>query len=133
MSNGNDNLNYDDGALMASIKQAGKSLSWVMNINAHENIHTCGPDPNVSNHGERTEVESKLRNLHIPASKDPNQNMKKVDSLPYIRHTPPWLCERALDPNIPFYTPYQQQLRQMVPEEVGKYSQLNEFIQTANN
>jgi hypothetical protein len=125
-----DNLNYDEGALRAAIKQSKMGMTWLLDINAHENKSTCGGTPNVTNHGERTDVESKLRNLDKPLSNDPSKKTQEGEQLPTLDYSPPYLCERAINHpdlkvNIPFYTDYQNTLRTSNPNEVGVESNLN--------
>lgn len=125
-----DNLNYDEGALRAAIKQSKMGMTWILDINAHENKSTCGGTPNVSNHADRTNVESRLRNLDKPLSNDPSKKMQEGETLPSLDYSPPYLCERAINHpelkvNVPFYNDYQQFLRSSNPENVGVESELN--------
>ena len=119
-----DNLNYDEGALRAAIKQSKMGMTWILDINAHENKSTCGGKPNVSNHGDRTDVESQLRNLDKPLSNDPTKKVQAGETLPTLNHISPFLCERAInhpdfDVKVPFYNDYQEFLRSSDPREVG--------------
>jgi hypothetical protein len=124
-----DNLNYDEGALRAAIKQSKMGMSWILDINAHENKSTCGDKPNVSNHADRTNVESKLRNLDKPLSNDPSKKVQQGETLPTLNYSPPYLCERAINHpdlkiKIPFYNEYQQSLKNATAEELGMESEL---------
>ena len=132
------NLNYDPGALKAAIKQSQQGMSWIFDINAHENQSTCGDKPNVSEHGARTQVESLLRNLDKPLSNDPDKKFKPgdTDNIPQLNYSPPYLCERSLNHpdskiKVPFYNEYQQKLRNGTAEELrllGETSALNDKL-----
>ena len=85
-------------------------------ISLHENKSTCGDKPNVSNHADRTNVESKLRNLDKPLSNDPSKKVQQGETLPTLNYSPPYLCERAINHpdlkiKIKFYNEYQQSLK----------------------
>ena len=126
-----DNLNYDEGALRAAIKQSKMGMTWILDINAHENKSTCGGKPNVSNHGDHTDVESQLRNLDKPLSNDPSKKVQAGETLPTLPHIAPFLCERAInhpkfEVNIPFYNEYQQQLINSNPDKVGVKSNISD-------
>lgn len=123
-------IDNDEGALRAAIKQSKKGMTWILDINAHENATTCGNQPNVSHHGDRTDVESKLRLLDKPLSNDPNEKTQEGEQLTQLNYSPPYLCERDLNHpsfkvQIPFYTPYQEELRSGDPSNVGLISPLD--------
>lgn len=91
---------YDQGVYTVKTKESVKPLSYMLQINAHENCEVCsvGVKPNVSKHEERVNLENDIFGLERKVSRDPKtqyqMNPLIAKTLNYI---PPYLCERSLN------------------------------------
>lgn len=133
-----DRTHYDEGAIRTAIKQSSQPLSWILDLNAHENTSLCGTTPNVSNHGERVDVESQLRNLDKPLSNDPSKKYQKGEQTTPLNYVPPYLCERAInhpdfEQKITWRNDYEESIRNAKPEDIGLKSTAMERVQNFIN
>lgn len=129
-----DRTHYDEGAIRTAIRQSTAPLTWILDLNAHENTSLCGTTPNVSNHADRTDVESQLRSLDKPLTNDPSKKYQKGEQTNKLDYSPPYLCERAINHpnfelNIPFRNDYQEKVRTANPNELGLKSEALEKVQ----
>ena len=118
---------YDQGAYLTKTDQSSKPLEWVLDVNAHESCKVCGPKPNVSEHGDRVNLESELFGLDRKNSRDPSQKYQKNDKIAdTLNYRPAWLCERNLsskkflsnEPNES--NQYMNNLKKSSPEKIRK-------------
>lgn len=93
-----DRTNNDKGAYEQKIDQVTKPLSWLFDINAHENCNICdrSENPNVIDHATRVGVESEIRNLDNKLTRDSTKKHQFGDKIPDTAYSPAWLCERNL-------------------------------------
>ena len=92
-----DRSTYDQGSFMVKTKESIKPLSYILEIQAHENCTPCGDKPNVSVHEERVNLESDLFGINRKLSKDPKQKYQKSDKIAdVLNYNPPYLCERYI-------------------------------------
>jgi hypothetical protein len=92
-----DRSTYDQGSFMVKTKESIKPLSYILEIQAHENCTPCGDKPNVSVHEERVNLESDLFGINRKLSKDPKQKYQKNDKIAdVLNYNPPYLCERYI-------------------------------------
>lgn len=114
---------YDEGAYLAKTNESSKPLSYVLNVNAHENCQVCGEQPNVSKHVDRISLENDLLGLNRKLSKDPSQKYQKSEQIAEsLDYSPAYLCERNLK-NVSFLgeqsaNEYMENLRKQTPNEV---------------
>ena len=119
-----DRPTYDQGAYLTKTKESAKPLSYIMQINAHENCEPCGDKPNVTNHSDRVDLENDLFGLTRKLSKDPNQKYQKDANIAKIlNYNPPYLCERSInDPSFINNTnppsQYMEDLKKSSPEKL---------------
>lgn len=93
-----DRSTYDQGSFLVKTKESIKPLSYVLNIEAHENCTICGDKPNVTVHQERVNLENELFGLTRKLSKDPRTKYQKSDKIAEtLNYSPPFLCERTLN------------------------------------
>jgi hypothetical protein len=92
---------YDQGVYMIKTKESIKPLSYMLQVNAHENSQTCGPTPNVTKHDERVTLENDLFGLNRKKTRDPKtQYQKDPEIAKTLNYTAPYLCERNIsDPS----------------------------------
>ena len=89
---------YDQGVYTVKTKESVKPLSYMLQINAHENCEVCGTKPNVTKHNERVEVESDLFGIVRKTSRDPKTQYQMDPKIAKeLNYTPPYLCERSLN------------------------------------
>jgi hypothetical protein len=88
---------YDQGSFMWKTKESIKPLSYVLEIQAHENCTKCGTQPNVTVHEQRVNLESDLFGINRKLSKDPRSKYQKSDKIAdVLNYSPPYLCERNI-------------------------------------
>jgi len=92
---------YDQGAYLVKTKESAKPLSYMLQINAHENCIKCGDMPNVSVHEERVNLENDILGLTRKLSKDPKEKYQMNPKIAAtLNYSPPYLCERTItDPS----------------------------------
>ena len=89
---------YDQGVYMIKTKESSKPLSYMLQINAHENCQMCGVKPNVSKHEERVSLENDILGIERKVSRDPlTQYQMNPLIAKTLNYTPPYLCERSLN------------------------------------
>jgi hypothetical protein len=88
---------YDKQSYLVKTDEASKPLEHTLDINRQEACVVCGDSPNVTNHGDRTELESELLGVTRKLSKDPKDKYQKSAKIANtLNYSVPYLCERNL-------------------------------------
>ena len=114
---------YDEAAYLVKTTESSKPLSYVLNINAHENCQVCGEQPNVSKHVDRISLENDLLGINRKLSKNPKQQYQKTEKIAEtLNYSPAYLCERNLQNksflNNKATNEYMENLRKLTPRDV---------------
>ena len=89
---------YDQGVYTVKTKESIKPLSYMLQINAHENCKVCGDKPNVTKHEERINLENDIFGLQRKTTRDPSTQYKMNPLIAKtLNYVPPYLCERSLN------------------------------------
>ena len=89
---------YDQGVYTVKTKESIKPLSYMLQINAHENCKVCGDKPNVTKHDERINLENDIFGLQRKITRDPSTQYKMNPLIAKtLNYVPPYLCERSLN------------------------------------
>ena len=88
----------DECAFNTRTQESIKPLSYVLQIDAHENCEMCGDKPNAVNLIKRVDIESDLFGLNRTLSNNLCQSNNMVPLLveETKNYNPPFLCERNL-------------------------------------
>lgn len=114
---------YDQGVYTVKTKESVKPLSYMLQINAHENCVVCGDKPNVSKHEERVDLENDLFGINRKTTRDPKTQYKMDPNIAKsLNYSPPYLCERNLvDPSFMNTTntnQYMEDLKKTSPQNM---------------
>ena len=118
-----DRSTYDQGAYLHKTKESIKPLSYVLQVNAHENCLKCGEKPNVSKHEERVNLENDLFGLTRKLSRDPRQKYQMDPNIAKsLNYAAPYVCERNItDPSFINNTnpnQYMEDLKKSSPKSI---------------
>lgn len=121
---------YDQGVYTVKTKESAKPLSYILQINAHENCTVCGDKPNVSKHDERINLENDLFGLVRKTTRDPKTQYQMDPKIAQtLNYSPPYLCERSLvDPSFVNTTntnKYMDDLKKTGPPKVSEMDSLD--------
>jgi len=128
---GSDRTIYDEGSYLQKTKESNKPLSYMLNTGAHESCKLCGPKPNVTNHGERVDLESDLLGHTRKLTTDPSKKYQKDENIAStLNYNPPFLCERNLQSD-KFLSndtsnTYMEKLRGLEPKDVAVVGETSE-------
>ena len=90
---------YDKGAYLVKTEESNKPLIHQLDLVKHENCNVCEQSDgrkNVSNIGDRIDVESDLFGINRKLSRDPKEKFQFGDKTKSLNYVPAWLCEREL-------------------------------------